>query len=99
MNELTLRMILRATICFKDIGLFTTAKQNQKMYGTDYSGNHIAIFECELKQPPQIVLVDHTFAQILQTYKMNMRNWKIVDIDNYMNGNSLFPTILNEQIW
>jgi len=30
---------------------------------------------------------------------MNMRNWKIVDIDNYMNGNSLFPTILNEQIW
>ena len=28
-----------------------------------------------------------------------MKNWRLVDIDNYMNGNSLFPQIQNEQIW
>ena len=51
MNDLTMRMLLRVTISFKDIGLFK-AKDSTHTYGDNYSGNHIAIFECEMKAPP-----------------------------------------------
>lgn len=42
------RMILRVSVCFKDIGQFT-GKTKDFIYGPNYSGNHLAIFECELK--------------------------------------------------
>jgi hypothetical protein len=51
MNDLSMRMLLRVTICFKDIGIFTS-KSEHSLYGDEYSGNHIAIFECEMKAPP-----------------------------------------------
>ena len=30
---------------------------------------------------------------------MNFKNWKIVDIDNFMNGNSYFSTIQEGDVW
>jgi len=60
MNELTMRMFLRTTVLFKNIGIFK-GKDQSKMFSKDYSGNHVAIFECELKAPPQLALVDHTY--------------------------------------
>lgn len=51
MNDLTMRMLLRVTICFKNIGVFESKDKNHN-YGDNYSGNHIAIFECEMKVPP-----------------------------------------------
>ena len=97
MNDLTMRMLLRVTINFKDIGLFTA--NNDHLYGDEYSGNHIAIFECELKAPPQMALVDHTYNQYIDAYRVNFRNWKIVDIDNYMEGNHFFSELREESIW
>ena len=49
MNDVQLRMHLRTTICLKDIGLFSGGN---KIYGDAYSGNHVAIFETEMKAPP-----------------------------------------------
>ena len=60
MNGLALQMLLRTTVCFKDVGKFAIKGQARPPYGDDYSGNHIAIFECELKVPPQLALIDHT---------------------------------------
>lgn len=41
------QMILRTTVCFKDIGKFYIGNQEEKsLYGDNYSGNHVAIFEC-----------------------------------------------------
>ena len=96
MNDLTMRMLLRVTINFKDIGLFSS---KDGLYGDEYSGNHIAIFECELKQPPQIALIDHTYADFIDAYRINFRNWKIVDIDNYMEGNHFFSELKEEDVW
>ena len=48
MMHSNMKMLLRITLCFKDIGLFE-ANDKQLLYGNNYSGNHIAIFECELK--------------------------------------------------
>ena len=98
MNDLTMRMFLRTTVCFKNIGIFE-GKDGTKLYGKDYSGNHIAIFECELKAPPQMALIDHTYAQYIDAYRMNFKNWKIVDIDNFMDGNHFFSTIKEEDVW
>jgi len=91
-------MLLRTIICFKDIGLFS-GKNQYNVYGDEYSGNHVAIFECELKAPPQMAFVDHTYAQYLDAYRINFKNWRIVDIDNYMKGNSFFPAVKEESVW
>ena len=91
-------MFLRTTICFKDIGRFE-GKDKSLLYSDDYTGNHIAIFECELKAPPQIAMIDHTYTQFLDSYRMNFRNWKIVDIDNWMEGNHFFSDLQEEKVW
>lgn len=98
MNDYTMRMLLRVTVCFKDIGRFS-GKDATKVYGNSYSGNHIAIFECELKAPPQIALIDHTYADYLNAYRINFRNWKLVDMDNYMEGNHFFSELREETVW
>lgn len=96
MNDLTMRMLLRVTINFKDIGKFTG---RDALYGDEYTGNHIAIFECELKAPPQMSFIDHTYNQYIDAYKVNFRNWKIVDIDNFMEGNHFFSELKEEAVW
>jgi len=98
MNDLTMRMLLRTTICFKNVGQFES-KDRTKLYGNEYSGNHIAIFECELKAPPQMAFVDHTYAQYIDNYRINFKNWKIVDIDNWMDGNHYFSELKEEKVW
>jgi hypothetical protein len=98
MNDKTMQMFLRTTICFKDIGRFE-GKDKSLLYSDEYTGNHIAIFECELKAPPQIALIDHTYTQFLDSYRMNFRNWKIVDIDNWMEGNHFFSELQEEKVW
>jgi hypothetical protein len=94
-------MILRATICFKDIGLFTSSSLANKssIYGENYTGNHIAIFECHMKAPPQMSFVDHNLGQYHEAYRINFKNWKIVDIDNFMEGNPFFSSFKEESVW
>ena len=99
MNGLALQMLLRTTVCFKDIGKFAVQGQGRPVYGDEYSGNHIAIFECELKVPPQLALIDHTAQEFINSYRLNFKNWKIVDVDNFMQGNLFFPKIEEEAIW
>ena len=98
MNDLGMRMFLRTTMCFTDIGTLS-GKDITKMHQTPYSGNHLAIFECELKSPPQLSFVDETEDSILNAYRMNFKNWKIVDIDNFMGGNSYFSQIEEGAVW
>jgi hypothetical protein len=38
-------------------------------------------------------MIDHSLLELIKSYKINMKNWKLADIDNYMNGNSLFSEI------
>lgn len=98
MNQLAMRMFLRTTICFKNIGLFS-AEGESSLYGNSYSGNHVAIFECELKAPPQLSYIDHNPKMITDAYRLNFKHWKIVDIDNFMDGNHYFKELTQENIW
>lgn len=46
-----------------------------------------------------MAFIDHTYAQYINAYRINFRNWKIVDIDNYMDGNHFFSDLQEERIW
>ena len=43
--------------------------------------------------------VDHTLQEYIDAYRVNFRNWKIVDIDNFMEGNHFFSELKTEAIW
>ena len=55
--------------------------------------NHIAIFECQLKNPPIMILQDHTHREFLMSSRLNFSGWRLVDLDNYMQGNVPFTQI------
>lgn len=40
---------------------------------------------------------DNTFLEYLLLYKLNFANWRIVDVDHYMKGNTYFNKLLSEE--
>lgn len=63
-------------------------RQQRGLTEDDYpnKGNHIAIFECQLKQPPIMSLMNHTHKDYLFASRLNFTKWRLVDVDNYMGG-------------
>lgn len=57
------------------------------------------MFECQLKSPPIMSLIDHSLEQYICQHRFNFKNWKLVDLDNYMRGNPLFSDFLTEDQW
>lgn len=54
---------------------------------------HLAVFENELKAPSEISLLNNNFDEWIEKNKIDDSDWKLVDIDNFMQGNSFFyPT-------
>uniref|UniRef100_A0A7S3FVJ1 Uncharacterized protein n=1 Tax=Strombidium rassoulzadegani TaxID=1082188 RepID=A0A7S3FVJ1_9SPIT len=98
MNDYQLRMFLRATVLFKREGVFES-RDSVDVYGEDYTGNHIAIFECEVKTPRQMILIDHTYPEYLEALRINFRDWKLVDVDNFFKGNPFFERFMDQQVW
>ncbi len=95
------RYLLRVTLQFKNesLGTIKYAKNqertrrglNEEKYPNE--GNHIAIFECQLKQPPMFSINEMTHREFLMSSRINFVNWRIVDFDNYMLGNKHFTEI------
>ena len=69
------------------------------MYDPSYTGNHVAIFECQLKTPSTLALIDNNLFDYIKLQKMNMLNWRLVDVDHFMKGNSFFNTYISELDW
>jgi hypothetical protein len=85
-------MILRVTVQIKNFGKL---ESNANLFDPVYTGNHVAIFECELKTPPQLALIDTEVVDFLHLHRINFRNWKLVDVDHFMKGNSYFSKVLD----
>ena len=64
--------------------------------GYPNEGTHIAIFECPLKQLPMMTLANHTHKEFLFDSRLNFSHWKLVDLDNYMQGNKPFTMLDSE---
>ena len=43
--------------------------------------------------------VDHTYNEYIDAYRVNFANWKIVDVDNFMDGNHFFSELKEESVW
>lgn len=67
--------------------------------GHDYTGNHIAVFECKMKVPNQVLLIDHTLKEYVMQHRINFANWCIADMDNFMKGNSFFTKYESEEMF
>lgn len=46
-----------------------------------------------------MALIDHDFDEYLYLQKLNMSNWRIVDVDHFMKGNSFFNKLVTENEW
>lgn len=93
-----MQMLLRVTLQVSAGELGQLSWNGQKPRD-DYTGNHLAMFECELSVPPMLSLVDHTYRDYLLKHRINFKNWRIADLDNYMNGNPYFSDFLTESDW
>ena len=98
------RYLFRVTLQFKSESLGTfkwpTQQEREKrgLNADDYpnAGNHIAIFECQLKQPPMFSLNEMSHHEYFMSSRINFKNWRLVDFDNYMQGNSHFSAQKDE---
>ena len=99
------RYMLHVTLQIKDNGIgqidYNIAGERSQRGLTEPSGypnegNHIAIFECPLKQLPMMTLANHTHKEFLFDSRLNFAHWKLVDLDNYMQGNKPFTMLDSE---
>ena len=60
------------------------------------AGNHIALFEVEIKQPPLLRHETATYEEFINEGRLNFKNWRLVDVDNYMKGNKHFTELDSE---
>jgi hypothetical protein len=68
----------------------STDSEDKLIYPPNYSHNHVAVFENELESPHHSYLIKNNFERWLLRNKLNHKNWKLVDVDNFMKGNSFF---------
>jgi len=80
------QMMMKVTMQLTDTAFGSLGNKEE----SNYTGNHVAVFECELKAPPQLAMIDHSLSEYMLAHRINFRNWKLVDFDNYMSGNPYF---------
>lgn len=83
----------------KDFGKLESITGPESLFDPAYSGNHIVIFECQLKTPSQMNLIDNGNIDYFKMQKLSMANWRIVDVDHFMRGNSFFNKHVSELDW
>ena len=90
---------MRSTFLVKNFGKLESISGPESLFDPAYSGNHIVIFECQLKTPSQMNLIDTGDLDFFKLQKLSMANWRIVDVDHFMRGNSFFNKHMTELDW
>jgi hypothetical protein len=65
-NQRSLSMVLRSTFLVSNYGKLESVSGPESLYDPTYSGNHIVIFECQLKCPSQMALIDHDHLEFIK---------------------------------
>lgn len=64
MSDSAFQMTLRVTMQITESAIGKIgAKSQDGQTKADYTGNHIAVFECTLKTPPALSLINHTYKE------------------------------------
>lgn len=95
----SLSLVMRSTFLVRDFGKLEAITGPESLFDPSYSGNHIVILECQLKTPSQMNLIDATEGDFFKMHKLSMANWRIVDVDHFMRGNSFFSKSVTELDW
>ncbi|CAI2368563.1 unnamed protein product [Moneuplotes crassus] len=90
-QERSVSMVLRVYGVFKNVGKFSS--RGADITSNKYTGNHMVVFENELHGPPSISLSYPNIESWVKRHKIDHKNWKITDIDNYMKGNPFFKKV------
>jgi hypothetical protein len=96
MDERNRSIVLRMYGVIRNVGRFVNSNSSSEIYPKSYSGNHIVIFENQIKEPPSISLTNPNVDRWINHHKIDHGNWRISDIDNYMRGNTFFNKILDQ---
>lgn len=83
----------------KNFGDLKSVTGPESLFDPAYTGHHIVLLECQLKTPSQMNLIDHSVLDYLNLQRMNFANWRIVDVDHYMKGNSFFSKQFKDGEW
>jgi hypothetical protein len=90
-KEANRKIILRISIFIKSNDTLNILKDGKETLDYEgYSGKHLAVFENELIPPHHSYFIEHSFDEWLGKHTLNHNNWKLVDIDNFMKGNTYF---------
>jgi hypothetical protein len=52
-----------------------------------------------LRTPPSLAMLDNTYEQFVNEHRLNFKNWKLVDLDNFMQGNSYYSEFVTADAW
>lgn len=55
----SLSVVMRSTFLVRDFGTLEAITGPESLFDPSYSGNHIVLFECQLKTPPSMALIDN----------------------------------------
>lgn len=88
-NKFVLRIYYQISDCSKAI-LINENNENLIDFEKNKNYKHFLIFENELKSPNNLFLLTNNFENWVAKHEIDMNNWKLVDIDNFMKGNSFF---------
>jgi hypothetical protein len=99
MLERSHSMVLRSTFLIRDFCKLESISGPESLFDPAYTGNHIVIFECQLKAPSSMALIDTSLADFFNLNKISMSNWRIADVDHFMRGNSFFNRLVAETDW
>jgi hypothetical protein len=99
MLQRSLSLVMRSTFLVRNFGKLESISGPESLFDPAYSGNHIVIFECQLKTPSQMNLIDKGDVDFFKMQKLSMANWRIVDVDHFMRGNSFFNKHVTELEW
>ena len=99
MLERSHSMVLRSTFLARDFCKLESISGPESLFDPAYTGNHIVIFECQLKAPSSMALIDHSLSDFFKLNKISMSNWRIADIDHFMRGASFFNRLVSETDW
>jgi hypothetical protein len=91
-KERNRKIVLRVYLFVKHPQKVKVMNNNSNLieYAPSYTYNHLAVFENELIAPNQSFLINNNFESWMSKQKLDDKNWKLVDVDNFMKGNPFF---------
>ena len=88
-----LKIILRMYYKISDSSKILYSKKDEPI-NFDFNDikdlKHLLVLENELIAPNNLFLLNHSFEDWIANHTIEMNNWKLVDVDNFMKGNSYF---------